>query len=57
MLLPYVPEGISVMVQTMHGGEDQLVYGNAAVLAAYSYAVLLGVRTHTPHPAATASQG
>ena len=45
------------MIQTMHSGENQLIYGNAAVFTADSYAVLLWVRTYTPYPAAAASQG
>lgn len=45
------------MIQTMHSGKDQLIYGNTAVLTAYSYAVLLWVRSYTPYPAAAASQG
>lgn len=45
------------MIQTMHSGEDQLIYGNATVFTAYGDAVLLWVRTYTPYPAAAASQG
>ena len=57
LLLVCVPVCISVVVQTMHSREEQLIYSNAAILSAHSYAVLLWVRTHTPHPATSAGQG
>lgn len=41
----------------MDSRKEQLVYSNAAVLTAHSYAVLLWVRAHTPHPAASTGQG
>lgn len=40
----------------MHSRKEQLIYSNAAILTAHSYAVLLWVRTHTPYPAALAGQ-
>ena len=48
-----LPEGIAIMVEAMDCREHQLVHSDAAVLAAHSYQILLGMASHTPHPATT----
>ncbi len=55
-LLIDLPKRISVMVQPMNGGEEQLVYSDAAIFTADGHKVLFGMSANTPHPTASGSK-
>ncbi|KAA6424474.1 MAG: hypothetical protein FRX49_05686 [Trebouxia sp. A1-2] len=55
-MLTILPESISVVVEPMHSGEQQLIHSNAAIFAAHSHKVLLWMTRHTPDPATTSGK-
>mmetsp|Transcript_49321 Transcript_49321/g.91830 ORF Transcript_49321/g.91830 Transcript_49321/m.91830 type:complete len:648 (+) Transcript_49321:2089-4032(+) len=52
-----VAVGVALLVQAVHGAEDELVHADGAVLAPHRHVVLLGPRLHAPNPGVALGHG